>query len=487
MAANIVPTTKSMLGGADSYAGQGAVWTATVTGTWSTGDYYTLVFTNIITGVSMTLGRGTLTGLVPSYALTYRNKLNVLCSQTWAFSAIGQPTIFNSPEATGNGYVTLSDAYSESDNAQAIVPYQGRLAVLGQNNIQIWQVDADPLNYQLLQILENIGTVAKLSAVAFGELDVFFLHRTGLRSLRVRDASNNAYLSDVGSPVDFLVQASLASASATQKAAACAVMEPNRSQYWCFLYDTIYVLSYFPQMKITAWSTFKPTYQSGSVSGFSFTNGHLTNTVVLKIAYVNDVTKAIYTSSAVTPTNSITGVAKGRYAFVLVNDVVVGSQAITNGLLFSGNLTYSNTGLFTFTDNQTAFTPQKFVVYNGQVIARAADGFYVYGGATGESYDNTICAWETSWLDADTPANYKQVKGVDVAQSGTWDYYGSVDFLGDNTEQVLSAQTNPTFVGGRISMTLQGTHVKVRGQTTGVATRAVVSNLLLHYKPTPVK
>lgn len=477
-----------MLGGGDAAAGTGGTSTITVSNTWATGDTFLVTLVNVITGVAQSLGYGTVSNSTPTYVMTYRNKVNILFGSTWAFSEIGLPTSFNNLEGTGNGYITLSDAYSESDNAQAIVPYQGRLAVLSQNSIQIWQIDADPVNYQLLQILENVGTFAKLSAVAFGELDVFFLHRTGIRSLRVRDASNNAYLSDVGSPVDFLVQASLASATSTQQAAACAVMEPNRSQYWCFLYDTIYVLSYFPQMKVSAWSIFKPSYQSGSVSRTTFVNGAVPS-VIIRLGYVNDATKFVKQYTVAGGGGSQTGIRPFNYLWVYTTaEVLLVSYTIPTGMMFQGTLTLDITGTtVTPVANQTAFTPQKFVVYNGQVIARAADGFYVYGGADNATYDNSICAWETSWMDAETPANTKQVKGMDAAQTGTWDYFGSIDFLGNNMEQVLDAQTTPTFLGGRIQMTLQGTHMKMRGQTNGTAARAVVSNLLFHYKGTSVK
>lgn len=484
MGAVIQTTCAPMLGGGDAAAGTGGTASLTVSNTWATGDSFTVALVNAITGIATSMGYGTVSGSTPTYVMTYRNKVNILFGSTWAFSEVALATSFNNLEGTGNGYVTLSDAYSESDTAQAIVPYQGRLAVLSKNSIQIWQIDADPANYQLMQILENVGTFAKLSAVAFGELDVFFLYRTGIRSLRVRDASNNAYLSDVGSPVDFLVQASIASATETQQGAACAVMEPNTSQYWCFLYDTIYVLSYFPQMKISAWSTYKPSYQSGSITRTSIVND-LGPTAVISLGYVNSIGSKVV-SYTLASGESQTNVGAYNYVFAYTTGgTLITSSAIPGGMLFQGIITFN--GTFSFTPNQTAFTPQKFVVYNGQVIARAADGFYVYGGADKATYDNTICAWETSWLDADQPANTKQVREMDAAQTGTWDYFGSIDFLGGNIEQVLDAQTNPTFMGGRIMMSMQGTHMKMRGQTTGSAAKAVLSNLLFHYKLTNVK
>ena len=475
-----------MGGAVASSAGTGQVSLVTVGGTWVAGDLFNLSLTEHSTSRTVSLGSNWLTAQSPTYVMTYHNKANLLCGSTWGFSELGLPTSFNNPDGTGNGYVYLSDAYSESDSAQALLPYQGRLAVLGKNNIQIWQTDADPINYQLVQVLENVGTLAKNTAIAFGELDIFFLHQTGIRSLRVRDASNNAYLSDTGSPVDFLVQASLSSATDTQIAASCGVMEPSRSQYWCYLYDTIYVLSYHPQAKVTAWSTFKPTYQANDYS--NITNLFPDTSLYFKISMVNDVTKAHYTSALVPNSGSVTHTTFGMYVFaVTTGGTTLTSSAITGGLGFRGNITLDIGGEWVFTPNQTAFTPEKFVVYNGQVIARAADGFYVYGGADKATYDNSICTWKTSWLDAESPSNYKQVKGMDVAQTGTWNYYGSIDYLGGILEQVLDAQATPSFMGGRVTMTMQGTHMQMLGHTAGVVGRAVISNLLLHYKGTGSK
>ncbi len=488
MAANIISTAFPMLGGGNASAGVGGVWQLTLTGTWITNETFAIILTNVTTGQSITLGAGTLTGQTVGFGLTYKNKLNVLFGNTWAFSAVGQPTQFNDLAAVGNGFVTLTDAYSESDTAQAIAPYQGKLAVFGQNNIQIWQVDADPNNYQLVQVLENVGTFAKLSARAFGELDVFFLHRTGVRSLRVRDASNNAYMTDIGSPIDTLIQTQLAAGSATERGAACSIIEPTDSQYWLFLKDTIYVLSYFPTSKITAWSSFLPTYQNSAVAA---SPNHFTNNStakIIRLGYVNDATK--YFIEIAAPGSVTTdGLPPANYMWVYSTlGVLTASYTIPTGMLFQGTFSLDAAGTVVTSSNaQTTFTPQKFVTYNGLVIGRSAEGYYVYGGATGVVYDNAICAWETSWLDAETPANEKQVAGMDAAQTGTWSYWGSIDYLVGNTQMILDAEANPTFDGGKIAWTMAGTHMKIRGQTTGSAAKQLVSNLLFHYKITPQK
>jgi hypothetical protein len=63
-------------------------------------------------------------------------------------------------------------------------------------------LDPDPLQNVEKQVLENIGTFAPKSVVPFGDIDVFFLSDSGIRSLRARDSSNQAGMSDVGTPID---------------------------------------------------------------------------------------------------------------------------------------------------------------------------------------------------------------------------------------------------------------------------------------------
>lgn len=478
MAANIIPSTKPMLGGMDASSGTGGLSSVVVGGSWVLGETFLIVLNRALTSQVSSLGSGLLTGKVPTYLLTYGNKLNLLFGNTWAYSTPNNPTVFNDPNALGNGFVLLADSYSEAQDSVAIAPFQGKLALFGTNHIQIWQVDADPANYQLIQVLDNIGAIAKLSVKSFGELDVFFLHTTGIRSLRVRDASSNGMTIDIGSAIDSLVQAKVIAASATERAAACGVMDTNNSQYWLFLKDTIYVLSHFPGAKISAWSTWKPTYQNANVMRFRMQTDL---TAYVKLSMSNDVTKAFYEPITPASNGDVITLVPGMYLFLTNSDgVVLYSTAITDGLLFRGDIRF-NGSVFTFTSNQVAFTPQKFATYNGQVFASTSEAFYVYGGADRDTYDNTICAYETSWLDFDSPANDKNFHGVDVAQTGSWNHYGSSDYLSQVMQEIMRSEANATFAGGKIGWTNTGTHAKYRMQTDGTAAKAVVSNLLIHY------
>ena len=57
--------------------------------------------------------------------------------------------------------------------------------------------------------MNNTGTIASKSVVAIGDSDVFYLSRSGIRSLKSRDSSNAAYVGDIGNPIDDIVIAAV--------------------------------------------------------------------------------------------------------------------------------------------------------------------------------------------------------------------------------------------------------------------------------------
>src|SRR5207245_816069 len=138
-----------------------------------------------------------------------------------------------------------------------------------------------------------------LSVHQRGDVDGLFLDDTGFRSLRTREVTLNAYIDDVGSSIDAIVQTALIT---TDGQPVCGIVEPTTKNYWCYLSGDIYVLSRHPAGKITAWSIYK----------------------------------------------------------------AVG-------------------------DDGVAFTPEKFVVFNGQVYCRSVEGnLYKYGGDDNNTYDATV-------------------------------------------------------------------------------------------------
>jgi len=395
--------------GLDAVTGVGNQFTLTFDGTWRACDrpVVTLVDTN--GGVQHVLGFGAVNSLTPTFLLTFQDKVYAACGETLAFSALGEPSQFQDrqllagedADAPGNGTVTPGNQYGTPENIISIAHYQGRLALFARRSIQIWSMTASPLTNQQTQILTNTGTVAPLTPQSIGDLDVLYLADSGIRSLRVRDSSNNAVVVDIGTPIDSLIQAHLATLTDAQKATACAVVEPSGNRYLVFMPDadggegTIYVLSYFPSAQISAWSTYRPTYDSGGT--------------------------------------------------------------------------------------QTAFIPQKFVIHDGQVFARTADGLIAYGGADGETYDDCGLTFETPWLDGQAPATQKLSQSLDAAFEGTWSLSFGMDYISGNLQTVFEGDQS-TYAFGRMAVHHRGTHYKIRGEESGDGA-ARFSNAALHYQP----
>ena len=141
----------------------------------------------------------------------------------------------------------------------AIAPYFDNLAVFGNDVIQIWNVDEDPDAYSRSQILNNTGTISGRSVVEIGDSDVFYLSRSGIRSLKARDSSNSAYIGDIGNPIDTIIIDALAEDIQVARKAT-GIVDPRDGRYLLAIGEKVYVFSYFPSSKISAWSVYEPGF-----------------------------------------------------------------------------------------------------------------------------------------------------------------------------------------------------------------------------------
>jgi hypothetical protein len=202
-------------------------------------------------------------------ARTFRGKVYATVQGTLYFSDVNNPTRWTTTftnsagkkEDTFAGFESLSAQTGGAETLVTTAPYQGFLAVFARRSTQIWQVVAgDPSDNLPKQILDNVGSIAPRSAMNFGEMDVFFLSDTGVRSLRARDSSNAAVVFDVGTAVDPLVINQMNSLSETDVTRACGVVEPREGRYMLALGDKVFVYSFFPASSISAWTTYEPGF-----------------------------------------------------------------------------------------------------------------------------------------------------------------------------------------------------------------------------------
>lgn len=238
-------------GGSAAIAGWGDRWDFLFSSVgWVANDRWTVTVTSTIG--DFVIGAGNLGGLVPTICFTYRDRMYLASGTQVNFSDNGDVTAWEQQDP-GAGFFNFMSQFGQQDSINGLSQFQGKLVVLGTHSIQIWTVDADPAAFSVFQTLNNIGTSSPLSVWNLGDYDVFFVDATGVRSLRAREVTNNAYVDDIGSPVDALVQTHLVGLDLST---ICGVVDPTVKTYWVWIKDRIYVLSRFLGSKIAAWSTF---------------------------------------------------------------------------------------------------------------------------------------------------------------------------------------------------------------------------------------
>lgn len=472
---NIVTTVAALSGGVSGVAGVAKRWRVEYGGTFATDDQLQLLLTDTLTAQADFAGFGTVTGLEPSFVFTFNDKVNILAGSAWYFSAVQGPTDFNNPNSLGNGFIELSNISGTAEDLVSIASYQGGVAIISRRNTQIWNVDPDAGNYSKRQVLENIGTVAKNSVKPVGDMDIYMLADNGVRSVRVRDASNNAIIADIGTPVDEIIQTVLKGLTDEQRAQACAVVEPSSNRYWLYLpTNYIYVFNYFPSSQIAAWSRYRAVWsKTPNAANYTYLFGTayyvtFSGLVVGRTYTFQRGTKELATSICTFVHNAVeypdqdyTFVAAATTATVNISSTTA-PGAVTCALL-------------------EHFAPEKFVVQNGRVYARSGDNVFLYGGLDNQTYDRCFPQWDIPFLNAKSPATRKVYHGLDAICEGTWLVKLGTNVADANDVTAIYNNTGPSLMRGKSLAAKQGTHFKLRGQELSDG-YARFSSAILHYE-----
>ena len=206
-----------------------------------------------------------------SIARTWGRKLySPIGSIVW-FSQTDTPTTFDTG-SSGSGFQNMNSQNAGSDAVTAMAAYQQKLAIFARRVVMIWDMQTDPAQNAPVQTIPNLGTRAPRSCVSFFDLDTFFLSDTGIRSLRARQGISIAGVNDVGTPIDPELLAYLKSLTDSQVSGAIGEVEPGDGRFWLAVGQRIYVFSYFPSKKISAWSWYEPGFE---VSDIAVLNGRI--------------------------------------------------------------------------------------------------------------------------------------------------------------------------------------------------------------------
>ncbi len=238
------PTT--MGGGVTAVSAQAQIYTATIGGTFETADIFTITLDGQEYSVSgAAAGTGT-------FALTFQQKVYSITNSLLYFSALSSPTQFGS--GVGSGFINISNQNALNESLTSIQEYQGNLAIFSRSNISIYAMDVDPALNTFRQTVQNTGTISPRSVIPYGNIDVFYLDDSGVRSLRARDSSNAPAVNDVGVAIDTFLREYAATLTEGQVQKAIGMIEPVDGRYWLAIGNRIFVFSYFPGSKINAWT-----------------------------------------------------------------------------------------------------------------------------------------------------------------------------------------------------------------------------------------
>ena len=240
--------TKNLAGGVAGVAGQKQKNTVTIGGTFEVGDKFTVTIDNKKFGYT---GNPFATGTLVK---THRRKLYSPAGSVMNFCGVEAPLGWNSIDDAGAGFINMATHQSGSAQLTGMAVYQDKLAIFARRVVQIWNMQDDDALNTPFQFITQTGTRAPASVIEYGDLDVFYLADSGVRSLRARAAINIASVQDVGKPIDKLVRAWVKTQSAAIVEAAVGAVEPEENRFWLAIGTRIFVFSYFPTNKISAWT-----------------------------------------------------------------------------------------------------------------------------------------------------------------------------------------------------------------------------------------
>lgn len=247
-----VTADATVTGGVTAVEAVAQVYTAAFSGTFQTADSFTITLNGTAyKTTALAAGMGT-------SVFIQKNRVWSTARSQWRYCKLNDATVWSTlaSSATDPGFVNMSSQSGGNETLLTTTDYQGYAAVFSANTIRLWSTDTDPSNLEDFQPLRNTGTVAPRSVVPYANNDVFYLSVSGIRTLRARDSSNAAYSSDVGNAIDPYLREILATLTPHQVSRAIGMIEPEDGRYWLAVGSYIFVLSYFPGSKISAWSVY---------------------------------------------------------------------------------------------------------------------------------------------------------------------------------------------------------------------------------------
>ena len=196
-------------------------------------------------------------------AMAHRSKMYAIAGSVVYFSGVNDPTHWTpGSSAPGAGFIQLDGQEEGAIYLIGMATYYDQLALFGRASVQLWAMDEDPAQNQLIQSVSATGLVAWQALARYSTGDVLFLNDSGVRSLKARDSSNAASITDIGSPLDDELRTLVHQAIIADPyhivpdglKGARGIVDPSTGQFWLVVGNKIYVLSIAVSANISAWS-----------------------------------------------------------------------------------------------------------------------------------------------------------------------------------------------------------------------------------------
>lgn len=162
-------------------------------------------------------------------------------------STLGGPTDWRTPRDAGA--LAVGQYASGSRQIAGLGYFRGQVAVQFKDATLLYQMNPDPAKFQLVSVLNGPGTeLATATANVLG--DMIYFSRGIFRSIATAVVTGEARESDIGAVI-----AKLTSEIDVGTATAVSLWSQARSQYFCFVGTTGYVMTYSPVENLRGWTT----------------------------------------------------------------------------------------------------------------------------------------------------------------------------------------------------------------------------------------
>jgi len=190
-----------------------------------------------------------------THCFTYKGRVYLTGGSAYRYPKLNDPSDWTDTNvSTGAGFINMANDSEGNERLVVSGQYNNNVAIFSRKSVRVYTISTDAEDNAFQQTIENTGTLAARSVSGFATTEVLYLDEPGIRSLQVRDINGNAYVDDIGSPIDPFVKEWIDSQSEETVARAVATVEPIDGRYMLAVGTRVFVLSYFPRKKVTAWS-----------------------------------------------------------------------------------------------------------------------------------------------------------------------------------------------------------------------------------------